>query len=327
MIDRLRTIRERLKYSPAKFLNSHSEGDKKDIFIFTSPRSGSTWLMELIASQDNIKFVNEPLHINRHKGLLTDITPDWSEIYSKKNRKEKFMNYFSRILNEELYVGQQKLKELFNGEFKFITNRRVFKILRAKDLINYFEDEFQIQVVYLLRHPIAVGLSLAERGFEERVEYFLNNKEYIDQFLNDDLVEFSKFILANGSKFEIKILQWCLENLPPLKFLDNKEWLIISYEEMVIEEENTLDKLYKELELESLDKLYRQVGIPSRTTSNDQAEKILNKSDKENIIKKWTKKISKEEEEKAFIILDKFNIDIYQRAKFTINSKSDFFNN
>ncbi|SJZ46794.1 sulfotransferase [Selenihalanaerobacter shriftii] len=331
MIDILRTVREKLKYLPARLFNFHNDGDNKDIFIFTSPRSGSTWLMELIASQDNIKYVNEPLHINRHKGLLTDINPNWVEIYSGQDRKRKFCNFFNRIISEELFVGQQKFKEIHKGQFDYFTNRRVFKILRGKDLINVFEEKFEIQVVYLLRHPIAVALSLMKEDLEDRVNHFLANKDYKEQFLHDDLIEFSRSILKNGSRFEIKILQWCLENLPSLKFLNNKNWIVISYEEMVVEEEKILRELYKELELENLDKLYSQVKIPSRTTDeknqkfiNDSTNEIINK---EFLIKKWDNVVSQIQKEKAFAILDEFGIDIYQLGQFTINKKSEFFIN
>ena len=325
MIDVLRTIREHIKYLPAKLLNSHKKSKKNDIFIFSSPRSGSTWLMELIVSQDNIKYVDEPLHTNRHKGYLTNIEPTWDEIYSSTNRKRKFHNFFKKIMAGKLHVGQQKFKHIYRGEFDYSTNRRVFKILRAKDLINPFEDEFSIEVVYLLRHPIAVALSLVRENMEDRVDYYLNNEEYRKKFLNKELIEFSNSILNDGSQFEIRILQWCLENLPPLKFLDSKNWLIISYEELVIKEEESLNKLYDQLDLEDLGALYRQVDRPSRTTANQEAEEHINKNDKSFLIKKWQNKVSSEEIEKAFAILDKFKIDIYIRSQFTINKSSDFF--
>ncbi|GAB6099419.1 hypothetical protein JCM16358_12980 [Halanaerocella petrolearia] len=327
MIDAVRTVREYIKYLPARLFNFHTAGNEKDIFIFTSPRSGSTWLMELIVSQDNIKYIDEPLHTNRHKGFLTDIDPTWSEIYGSSNREKKFLDFFSRIIKGRLSVGQQKFKHIFRGEFDYFTNRRVFKILRGKDLINEFEEEFGVKVVYLLRHPIAVALSLVKENMEGRVRHYLNNKEYREQFLNQELIEFSNSILKNGSKFEVRILQWCIENLPPLKFSENKNWLIISYEELVIEEEKSLNKLYQELNLDDLDKLYKQVGRPSRTTADTKARKFINKNDKESLIKKWKNKISDSDEEKAFAILDKFKIDIYQPDQFTINKESNFFTN
>ena len=326
MIDFLRTIREYIKYWPSRVINQHHAGNKKDIFIFSSPRSGSTWLMELIEAQPNIKYIDEPFHTNRHKGYLTDIEPTWQEIYGSAERKEKFTYFLKDILNEKRFVGQQKFKHIKRGEFNYSTDRRVFKILRAKDLVNHFEDDFDIKIVYLLRHPIAVALSLVRENMEGRIKYYLNNQKYREQFLSEKLIEFSNNILQNGSQFEIRILQWALENLPPLKFLDSSDWLTISYEELVVEEEKSLNRLYQELNLTDLDVLYKQVGRPSRTTANQEAEEHINKNDKEFLIKKWEDKVSQAEIEETFNILNRFGIDIYQKGKFTINKQSEFFN-
>jgi hypothetical protein len=53
---------------------------------------------------------------------------------------------------------------------------------------------------------------------------------------------------------------------------------------------------------------------------------LINKRNKESIIKKWEKEISLSQKEKAFEILDKFNLDIYIKDKYTINKNSYFFN-
>jgi hypothetical protein len=155
--------------------------------------------MEIISSQKNIKYINEPLHTNRHKGYLTNIDPTWPEIYSDSNREDKFVHFLKRILNDEIFVGQQKFKHIFRGEFDFFTNRKVFKILRAKDLINVFENEFEIKIIYLLRHPIPVALSLVKENMEQRAIHYLNNDIYCENFLNQDLIDFSKRLIRKGT--------------------------------------------------------------------------------------------------------------------------------
>lgn len=324
MIDYFRTLREYIKYLPAKLFNTHHHCVKKDVFIFSSPRSGSTWLMEIINSQDNFKYVNEPLHTNRHKGYLTNINPKWSEIYSSSDRRDKFLNYFEKILKDELFVGQQKFKDIIKGKFDYNTNRRVFKILRGKDLINDFENKFDVKIVYLLRHPIPVALSLVKEEMESRINYYLNNDDYLSKYLNQDQFEFSRQILMNGSEFEKRVLQWCLENFPPLKKLNKDKWIIISYEDLVINEKETLVNLYEELELNDLDIMLKQIKKPSRTTASKNSKKLINKRDKGKLIKKWEKAITFTEKESAFNILDKFNIDIYIKDQYTMNKKSNF---
>lgn len=327
MINYFRTIREYIKYLPAKLFNSHNECEENDIFIFSSPRSGSTWLMEIINSQTDFKYVNEPLHTNRHKGYLTNIKPTWAEIYSGFDREYDFLNFFRKINNDKLFVGQQKLKHMYKGEFDYNTNRKVFKILRAKDLINKFEDEFEITVVYLLRHPISVALSLVKEDMENRSVYYLNNKKYMHDFFSQDQIDYSFDILKNGSKFEERILQWCLENVPPLKYLNSTKWVIVSYEELVVNEKETLKKLYNQLNLNDLDSMLKQIKKPSRTTEDKKSKELINKRNKESLIKKWENEITNLERKKAFQILNEFGIDVYLENNYFINKESEFFKN
>ena len=47
-------------------INLHQHGNKNDILILSSPRSGSTILMEMIYANSNIKYINEPgLHTKK----------------------------------------------------------------------------------------------------------------------------------------------------------------------------------------------------------------------------------------------------------------------
>ncbi|MGM0369643.1 MAG: sulfotransferase domain-containing protein [Bacillota bacterium] len=325
MMKYLRTVREYLKYLPANLLNFHNQGNKQDIFIFATPRSGSTWLMELISSQPNIKFINEPLHINRHKGLLTNFNPQWEEIYCANNRGEKFIDFFSKLIDEKIFVGQQKLSSLEAiKNFDFFTSRKVFKVLRAKDIINQLQNNLEIKVVYLLRHPIPVALSWQRNNFASRAKLFLENDNFKNKYLNQHLIDYIRYVLETGSQLEIITLQWCLDNLAPIKFLDKGEWLTISYEELVMNQKQVLDKLYFDLELDNWNKLCEQASIPSKTTSDNRKTEFFNRNNRDYLIKKWKNKVSDKEEEKVFSILNEFDIDIYQRNSFLINKKSDF---
>ncbi len=318
MLNILRTIREQIKYLPARIFNFHSKSNKKDIFIFSSPRSGSTWLMELIASQKNIKYVDEPLHINRHKSYLTNIEPSWSFIYSDSNREGKFVNYLDKILKNKLFLGQQKFKHILQGEFDYFTNRKAFKILRAKDLINVFEMKFNIQVVYLLRHPIPVALSLIRENIEHRVVHYLNNDLYCQKYLSEELICFSNQIIEHGSELEIRILQWCLENLPPIKFFIKENWVIVTYEDLVVNGEETINKLYNSLNLNEFQSLAEHLSQPSRTTEDIKTKNKIINEDKTYLIRKWEKVITKEEKQKAFDILRKFDLEKYIKQNYFV---------
>ncbi|MFP6641360.1 MAG: hypothetical protein VCC04_14025, partial [Myxococcota bacterium] len=61
--------------------NWHRPGALPNVFIFTTPRSGSTWLMELIQSQPGFKCCSEPLNL-RVRGISRRLGVEgWTELY------------------------------------------------------------------------------------------------------------------------------------------------------------------------------------------------------------------------------------------------------
>src|SRR5690606_37954569 len=145
-----------------------------------------------------------------------------------------------RLLAGTCGYGSPPLRCLVIGRmnwFRFRYDRVVMKILRLQDLMNWFEDQFNAKIVYLIRHPIAVALS---REFYPRLPLFLNNMSFCLNYLTPESVRFGKEILDQGSELERKVLDWVLQNLPPLEKLDRSNWCCIHYEQMVMDPEKVL---------------------------------------------------------------------------------------
>ncbi|MGH8501120.1 MAG: hypothetical protein ACREVE_01355, partial [Gammaproteobacteria bacterium] len=57
--------------------NFHRQGSKPNIFIFSTPRSGSTWLMELMLTQRGFKSCSEPFNLRFTEVATTLGIYDW----------------------------------------------------------------------------------------------------------------------------------------------------------------------------------------------------------------------------------------------------------
>ena len=136
--------------------NVHRPDGRKNICLFSTPRSGSTWLMELIWSQPGFKACNEPLDVRsplvrRYLGIT-----DWLELYNH-SAVPALHKYFQALCEGRLHAIDPVP---FRRYYRPVTHRIVFKIINgAEDRINWFRDTFNGQIVYLARHPIAVSLS------------------------------------------------------------------------------------------------------------------------------------------------------------------------
>lgn len=302
-----------IKGLAGKFLNIHRKGGKKDIFIFATRRSGSTWLMDIIHSQSGIKYCDQPLdlgHWNFHKHNLPEMQNS-KFIYLDLNEERIVENYFSRILNGKIQVQQSW--NIFRKDYSFFSNRSVVKICNGHSLIDWFEQALGIQVIYLIRHPIPTALSIMQRGWKDSVDAFLNNEFFCENYLDSQSLGFAKDIKARGTEIQILVLEWCLENLIPLRLLKEgakRDWIVITYEGLVVSADRIIDMLFDQLDLECKDDMLRKVFEPSRTTQND-SKRYIEDGSKEHIINRWRDKVSCEEEQAVFKILGRLDIDAY----------------
>lgn len=298
-----------------RYLNIHLQGNKPNIFVFSTARSGSTWLMELIASQRDIKFIDEPLHISNYYATRNSLNPSWEFVLPRAGRESEFKEYFDDLIRNRNGIGSPSPLSKF---YRPVSRRIVFKVLRAKDMMNWFEDTFKAKIIYLVRHPLPTAISRERFG---RLPLFLDNDLYCERYLTPELRSYGFSILKRGSDLEKKILDWCLQNLPPIRFLDRSNWLCLHYEDMVAQPEECIEKVAAFLELRNRRRMYDQIKLPSKSTVYSEAktrshlEKPMDERDSSLLLSRWRSKVDEESERKAFDILKRFQIDLYAVGK------------
>ncbi len=286
----------------------HRPDGRPDIFVFTTPRSGSTWLMELLSDQPGFKAVSEPFDlrnpsVRRRLGLV-----DWVSLYNHDSepRVRRYIEGFRtgtlRFLNPRPRLWPPRP----------VTHRIVFKILHfGEDRISWFRDTFGGRVVLLLRHPIAVSLS---RDVLPRLQAFLES-DYRRHFSAQQLA-FARQLAASGNKLERGVLDWCLQNAVPLRQAE-PDWIVISYEQLVLEPRPVLERLAAKLDLPDPERLFRSLRVPSRTVNKSDrlTAQVLDQPDSAErssyLIEKWRRHVGPEVELRVMEILKRFDVDVY----------------
>lgn len=289
--------------------NWHRPGDLPSVFIFTTPRSGSTWLMELIQSQPGFKRCSEPLNL-RVPGVSRRLgVDDWNELY-RDDVWPKLERYFEgfcsgrfRFLNQSPFIPF----------YRPYTRRLVAKILHGgEEYMERLGDSCNARVVLLLRHPIPVSLS---RFHTPRLRTFLES-DYNKHF-NHDQLSLGWEIFESGSALEKGVLDWCFQNAVPLRSMQ-PDWIVMSYEEMVLSPEKILERMSSQLCLQSPEKLQAGLGMPSETvrkSDRNTAFVLAGPREPEQswwLISKWRDQVDEDEEREAMRILDCFGIDCYR---------------
>lgn len=249
-------------------------------------------------------------------------TPCWKLTLPCSERQAILGDYVERLLNGTCGYGSPSLRSLLRGRatsFRFNYDRVVMKILRAQDLINWFEERFSAKIVYLIRHPIPVSLS---RESYARLPLFLENERFCERFLKPDSIRFATRILHRGSELERKVLDWTLQNLPPLRSLTRSNWCCVHYEYMVLRPEEVLERLAAYLDLRDLEAARRRVGQPSKTVSKSDQETrrffagSVGQAGKGFLIEKWRRRVTQGDLARVQEILDVFEIDTYRADSF-----------
>lgn len=322
-----RFFKETLKRLVTSLGNHHETGNKPDILILSSPRSGSTWLMNMLYKMPGVKYINEPLSmeiLNFNKMLPISTRRDYLSL--TKDEKIIIRDYFS---------NDKKIKHfgpynIFNRDYKYFTNRRIIKVIRANALLPWFLETFDFQIIYLMRHPIPQSISSINRGHYCAINEYLADDYYKNKYLTEDVIDFVAHISKVGSQLEKYMTEWCLDNLVPIKYLDknsHKNCLIITYEELVLEPIKMIEMISEKYDLDYSDNLIDQIRKPSKVTDSSTAQTIskIREGDSTYLVEKWKKDIHGLLEKKLMKILSIFEIHIYQLDHFFAEDKYLYF--
>lgn len=288
--------------------NIHHPSGRPNVFVFSLPRSGSTWLMELIWSQPGFKFCDEPTDlrnplIRQHLGI-----DDWQVLYSD-GATDALETYFHGFCSGRLtFMNPSPLRKYYRPR----THRMVFKVIHGcEDRINQFRDTFNGRIVYLIRHPIAVSLSREELPTLPCLIY----GDYQQHFTREQMA-YAQRIDERGSKLERGVLSWCLQTAVPLR-MASPDWAIVSYEQLVVDPYPVIEYIVDKLQLPDAERMMSQLSVPSNSTrkSDGATQQALDRGaiDRRNwLIEKWRDAVSLEEERRLMDILERFEIDVYR---------------
>jgi hypothetical protein len=288
-----------------RFLQWYRPGAAPAVILFASPRGGSTWVTELIASQPGFWPFSEPLNV-RSKWVQRELgITSHADLYSAA-ALPKVRHYYERLLSGKFH----ELK-LMPGKpfYKSFTNRIVVKENQGLlDRMAWFEATFGVQVIHLLRHPVPVALSREVFPLLDGFSGCALRKQFTAEQL-----ELADALIDSGSHLERGVLAWCLHHGPALR--ENAEsWLTLTYEETVLQPDRVIELLATRLNLPSRARMERQCSRPSRVArkSNIQTQQLLaSGKNREQLIQKWQKQVSESDLVSVQRILNVFAIDLY----------------
>ncbi len=151
----------------------------------------------------------------------------------------------------------------------------------------------------LLRHPCAVANSKLKLGWESHLDDFLIQ----DELMNDYLAPFKDEIERTESMFEKHIFMWCIENYIPLKQFRKGEILVIFYENLCIDPEGEIKKIFSFIGENYSSDILKDIIKPSALSRKESA--IISG---DNLLDSWREDISEDQIKRAVEICSIFGL-------------------
>ncbi|MFW6041320.1 MAG: sulfotransferase domain-containing protein [Thermoplasmatota archaeon] len=294
--------------------------ERDNILLFGSPRSGTTWLMEILSELPGYSSLIEPFNPNWfpeafHVGIgpreYVKVGSDWY-----KGRK-----YLEKVIEGRMINQKPHFKLRPNTVFKrFLSEKLIIKFVRANRLLPWIVDEFQdIKTILVIRHPCAVINSQLKTNivgygsFEGVAENGIpTKKELKEEIKGIDSIDDSAIDIIEDitQKEEILAVVWCLDNKIPL-VNGPKPNVILTYENLLVKRYEELQKLLSRLDIKFDSLEHFDLDQPSQKTQKEDVDKVK-KIDQQ--LAKWKNNLSKEQIDNILRIVDFFDINLYDEG-------------
>ena len=252
------------------------------IGVFCTGRGGSTWLAQMLAAAPRHHMLWEPLHWKTDPGARASGfgEPRYIPQGTDHPQAEKHIaailrgERISHLINSQRYFRPFELLRVQSYVVKFVT---------ANMMLPWMCDTFPIQAVHMVRHPCAVVSSQMEHGaWDELTPSFVHHPLLFEHFPR--LV--SVFESLNKPE-EILAFNWAIQNWVPLSTSYRDRWVTVTYEQLIEQPEEEVDRVFDELGKQTPEAAYRMLNVPSATTVSSNSH--------EQQLSKWKRKLNNDQ--------------------------------
>lgn len=276
---------------------------RKTIVITGCPRSGTTWLAEIMSTVPGYRMLYEPLDMNRVPeakaaglGWRPYIAPgtDWPEA-------EEFLR---RVLTGQI-LNRLTTKHLSIAQI-LRRNAWVIKFVRASAILKWMTEKFQIRTpILLIRHPCAV-IASQSRGLHP---YKIPLPIDVNPAFAAAYPQFLDYLESLETQEEARAARWCMHYYPPLSLPKPHPWLLVPYERLVRQGERELERIFDALDIEMPEDAVKRLKVPSATT-----KKWSNVLTGKDPLSGWKESLTTEQIKRILRVVSTFGLDFYDEG-------------
>jgi hypothetical protein len=296
------------------------------IVVAGSPRSGTTWLLELLRTLPGYKALNEPL---MYEEARNEHGFSWRTYLEPGEEADAQRDYLETILTGQLGISPAWYFEAQSRPAQLVEHatrvQLVVKFCRLNRMLHWFCRQFDVRgPVFIVRHPCAVVASmLRHEAWEEddfrggdRATHALHGGTLPDP-LRD---VFGPILNRVETQVEVLATMWCLDHYVPLVHHaeETYPWVLVPYERMVTRGREELRRTTEALDVEMTPEIQERLNEPSQSVK-DQLHR-----DAEQQLSKWRRRLSERQVDKILQIVNEVGLD--QAYSRDLEPKYDWLN-
>ncbi|AEK73261.1 sulfotransferase [Thermococcus sp. 4557] len=270
------------------------------IAIFGSPRSGSTWLMELLESIPGYKSVFEPFHprwypeFGRNGFPYAPHVPDEGELVW-------LADYLGRVFSGKVHAMFPYRRPVRS---RLRASRLVVKFVRANTILPWVAGNFRLRGFYfIIRHPCATIASQISTGYHSRI----TTEQLAEEVRRAGLEELAGRIAGLNTEIGRLAAVWAFETYLPLAS-GEKPWYTVVYERLVSEPKEELPAIFARVGEEVPAAAWERVGRPSMVTGKSYGKEYIGTPKQ---LLKWREKLSGRQVKEILEVASWFGLDFY----------------
>jgi hypothetical protein len=208
-------------------------------------------------------------------------------------------------------------------KYRFLHSRPLLKDPIAFFCAEWLAQQYNMDVVILIRHPAAFASSLKVKNWQFPFEHFLQQPLLMEKYLKPFALEIEKYARQKFNILDQSILLWKIFHLTALEYKNKyKNWIFIKHEDISKNPINEFEYLFKRLDLDFADRVKKKIlkysdsknfGINYQDNSKFHQRKTrLNlKRDSQVNIYSWKNRLTEPEIEKIRIEVESISSNFY----------------
>ncbi|NQT37457.1 MAG: sulfotransferase [Planctomycetes bacterium] len=276
---------------------------RKTIAITSSPRSGSTWLGELLSTIPDSGILFEPFK-QEEVPEAVQARVDWDTLVEADGEAPEIRAYLDRVFRGRAlnkftaqYIEHRRLRPVRTWIVKFV---------RANLMLSWIIKNFPIRrPILLIRHPCAVVLSQYHLRFRE----WITEKSIREHPVLKAHPEWAQRITGLDTVEKRLCAQWCLQNRFPLSASQPHGFEIVTYEQTVRRPSEMLQRIFSAWGLEVPRAALDRLKVRSRTTGS-----AVQSWKEKDPLATWTTRLAPDQIRQVLDMVHSFGMDFYTEA-------------